>query len=402
MALQDLTPQLRTRLSRVERLVGVFVTVATLLLFAGFAYYVFHTAKSKGWFLVKVRYQTGVNSAEGLVAGAPVILMGKSVGKIVKVESNDPKAYYGLTVTFEVQEPSFGYIWTDSKVKVTSGLLNGRTLEITKGREDWAVPTVRGDSRATYERMLKNSFEKAWNEEIGRLFAAEKAKTGKAVISDDRKEILMQQARYNFQAYANSSEGRTNLYVHWDKEEQISLFFLDPVESQPVSDRLEQIANTVEKALPNFLALTNQLTTILNNAASATAKLDGLLSDVRPAALNLTRAAEELPRLAANVTQITENLTNGQGSLGEWILTSNLNAQIDQTFGGVHTVMGTANTNLLTLNQSLENLSQITSNLAVQVHANTNLLSGVYHLVIDADQMVQGLKQHWFLRSAFK
>src|SRR5580765_7357512 len=33
---QDLTPQLRTRLSRVERAVGIFVSVATLLLLAGF------------------------------------------------------------------------------------------------------------------------------------------------------------------------------------------------------------------------------------------------------------------------------------------------------------------------------------------------------------------------------
>jgi hypothetical protein len=36
MALQDLTPQLRTRLSRMERAVGWFVFVATALLLFGF------------------------------------------------------------------------------------------------------------------------------------------------------------------------------------------------------------------------------------------------------------------------------------------------------------------------------------------------------------------------------
>jgi hypothetical protein len=35
VGVQDLTPQLRTRLSRVERVVGVFVSLATLLLLAG-------------------------------------------------------------------------------------------------------------------------------------------------------------------------------------------------------------------------------------------------------------------------------------------------------------------------------------------------------------------------------
>ena len=49
MPVQDLTPQLRTRLSQVERAVGWFVLVATLLLLAGFAYYVYHTAERKGF-----------------------------------------------------------------------------------------------------------------------------------------------------------------------------------------------------------------------------------------------------------------------------------------------------------------------------------------------------------------
>ena len=66
MPLQDLTPQLRTRLSRLERLVGLFVTVATLLLLAGLGYYVYHLAERKGWFLEKLPYFTLVHDAAGL------------------------------------------------------------------------------------------------------------------------------------------------------------------------------------------------------------------------------------------------------------------------------------------------------------------------------------------------
>jgi hypothetical protein len=400
MALQDLTPQLRTRLGRVERMVGVFVGVATLLLVAGFAYYVYHTAQRKGWFLAKVKYQTGVNNAAGLTVGSPVMLMGFNAGKITKITPNNPWDFYGVTVDFEIMQPNFGYIWTDSKVKIVSGILGDRVLEISKGREDWAVPTVIGDNRTTFRSLSKPALDALRSEITNRLFTAELAKPGVTAISADRRDVLIQQTRYNLQAEAQSKQSETNgLYVPWN---EAGVFWLDPIEARPVGERVEEIADTVEKALPNFLALTNQLTAILNNAASATAKLDGLLSDVRPAALNLTKATEELPRLAQNFAQISENLTNGQGSLGDWILTDDLKTQIDQTFGGVQVVMGTANTNLVTLNQSLENLSQITANLATQVHANTNLLSGVYHLVIDADQMVQGLKQHWFLRGAFK
>ena len=66
MALQDLTPQLRTRLSRMERAVGWIVALAMALLAFGFVYYVYHTAENKGWFLTKAPYYTYANRATGL------------------------------------------------------------------------------------------------------------------------------------------------------------------------------------------------------------------------------------------------------------------------------------------------------------------------------------------------
>ena len=85
MALQDLTPQLRTRLSRMERAVGWFVALAMVLLVLGFAYYVYHTAESKGWFLTKAPYYTFTDRATGLKLGDPVMLMGLAVGQITRM-----------------------------------------------------------------------------------------------------------------------------------------------------------------------------------------------------------------------------------------------------------------------------------------------------------------------------
>ena len=65
-----------------------------------------------------------------------------------------------------------------------------------------------------------------------------------------------------------------------------------------------------------------------------------------------------------------------------------------------------ADTNLNQLTRevgaTLENLAGITSNLNVQVRGNSNLLGGISKTVIDADDLVQGLKRHWLLRSAFQ
>ena len=135
MPLQDLTPQLRTRLSRLERLVGLFVTVATLLLLAGLGYYVYHLAERKGWFLEKLPYFTLVHDAAGLKVGDPAKLMGFEVGDIIEITPQPPEdVYHNVYVRFRVKEPYFGYLWVDSRAKVASAdFLGKRFIEVTKG-----------------------------------------------------------------------------------------------------------------------------------------------------------------------------------------------------------------------------------------------------------------------------
>src|SRR5687768_15507989 len=140
MAVQDLTPQLRTRLSRVERVVGWFVILATALLLTGFGYYVHHVAKRKGWFLAKVPYFTYVRNAETLHVGDPVRLMGFDVGEITEIEPEAAQNAwartnnYNVVIQFRIKAPYYGYILSDSKVKVASAdLLGKRVLEVTRG-----------------------------------------------------------------------------------------------------------------------------------------------------------------------------------------------------------------------------------------------------------------------------
>ena len=98
MAIQDLTPQLRTRLQRVEKVVGLFVLVAVLALVAGFAYYVYHMAEQKGWFIQKCPYFTFVDGGEGLKVGDPVMLMGFEVGNITVITAQPPGAEHRVFV----------------------------------------------------------------------------------------------------------------------------------------------------------------------------------------------------------------------------------------------------------------------------------------------------------------
>src|SRR5512143_3596847 len=136
MALQDLTPQLRKRLSRMERAVGWFVALAMALLVFGFAYFVYHTAARKGWFLTKAPYYTFTDRATGLKVGDPVMLMGLTVGQITRMEPMPPEEFqHNIYVEFEIVAPNYGYLWTQgSRAKITpADLLGNRVLEVTKG-----------------------------------------------------------------------------------------------------------------------------------------------------------------------------------------------------------------------------------------------------------------------------
>ena len=107
MALQDLTPQLRTRLSRMERAVGWFVFLATALLLFGFGYYIYHTAERKGWFKIKAPFFTFVQSSEGLNVKDPVVMMGFQVGEITLIHALPPDDRHNVRVEFEVTRSLF-------------------------------------------------------------------------------------------------------------------------------------------------------------------------------------------------------------------------------------------------------------------------------------------------------
>lgn len=338
MALQDLTPQLRTRLMRVERIVGLFVAVATLLLIAGFAYYIYHTAERKGWFVEKAPYHTYVNSAEGLNLGDAVVLLGFKVGEITIIEAQPPGSWYKVFVGFDVRRPYDGYVWSDSKVKIASAdFLGHRQLEVTTGYagKPTAYPTTPPTVRIT--ELLVD----------GKKVPREKAPKG---------------------------------------------VFIEPLEEPALTERAEKLLTQVESAVPNILSLTNQLHSVLTNANTLVANLNQTVAQTQP--------------ILSNVTVITTNIRDPHGSLGTWLIPPDLYTNLNLTVGNVNTTVTNANTQLTMLATSLEqtliNLAAITSNLNTQVQSNDQILSEISSLVIETDDLVQGLKKHWLLRGVFK
>ena len=360
MALQDLTPQLRTRLSRMERGVGVFVLMATLLLLAGFAYYVYNTGQRKGWFITHAPYFTFVRSAAGLNEGDKVKLMGFDAGDITKITPMPPsEPEWNVYVEFRIRSPYFGYLWDDSRVKITSGdFLGNRYLEVTKGT----------NGHATYQVDGKESSELLPDSTITAIF-------------DERKT--------NYIALNRKFEKFDERKQEWIKA---SPYWLIAEESPALADRLESVISIVQKAMPGVLSLTNQLAETLAKSSALLARVNDTVAGVQP--------------LVTNFAAISERLRDPHGSLGEWLIPTNINSQLQTTLVSANATIRAADTNLnsvsANLNQTLFQLADITSNLNAQVQANSLMLTEISSLVVNADNLVQGLKRNWLLKSSFR
>jgi len=413
MALQDLTPQLRTRLSRMERAVGWFVLLATALLVFGFAYYAYSTAKRKGWFLTKAPYFTFTDRATGLKVGDPVMLMGFEVGQITRIDAQPPEDFYfNVYVEFEIKQPYYDYMWTiGSRAKIaTADFLGKRVVEVTKGTGGYPTYKFNPMRELTLDEAENLANAEAW--QLAEDVYVEKEKGPELVVpaltplvgtnlarlrDSGKSRIPAFDTREKHKFMTAVWEDKKGRYVKFiprnDPAAKVkaNLYWLPSDESPAVTERLEKLVDQVEQALPNFFGLTNQIVGVLSNTVNLTSNLNALAADARPAATNLAYISSQLRE---------------PGSLGEWMLGTNAHPLIGATFENVNTAITRADTNLAALVEnlarSLDNLAGITSNLNAQVQANTNILGSISKAVVDADDLVQGLKRHWLLRSAFR
>jgi hypothetical protein len=416
MPLQDLTPQLRTRLSRLERLVGWFVIIATLLLLFGLAYYVYQLAERKGWFRTKMHYFTFVRNATGLKIGDRVRLMGFDAGEIVQIEAQPPEdQYFNVYLQFIVYEPYYGYLWSDSRAKVgAADFLGNRFIEVTKGTNGaptYALREVREVTISDAFQLLGGTNQYIFSESIYDTNVNFFIRPGDALGNDaeTRAELQYLQAMnvQRIQVINVSLPQIDPPKWMWDSQagryKQIPPnnkgYWILSDESPALTERLENVVNTVERGLPDFLALTNKLSAVLTRADSIVSNTDAMLINAQPIVTNLSR--------------LSAQLNSGKGALGELLLPTNINEQLGLTLSNANTALvtarstlQTAETNLSTLSGqvllTLVNLANTTSNLHMQVDANTNLISSISQAIIHSDEFIQGLKRHWLLRSAFK
>lgn len=401
MAIQDLTPQLRTRLNRMERAVGWFLFLAMALLIFGFSYYIYKTAENRGWFKNKAKYFIFADSAKNLVPGTtPVELLGKNVGTVTRIEPMPARgegSEYNVYVEFEILEPYYGYVWTEgSQVTLTSDnpLTGNLVLDVSRGTNG-------------YNTYIAYPVKQMSLDEIQNSSARDNLRLGQDVYSGTNLLFKAWRPVTNLTGITNTdlwiidhSLQKARLTAVWNEKgrhyepltESTKPYELPTVQEVALTDRLEAMIGQVQDALPGILALTNKINAVLDNTATLTSNLNEVANNARPA--------------ASNLAVITANLRDPKGSLGDWLIPTNLNAELNSTLLNANVTITNADTNMVMLAESIEhslnNLADITSNLNQQVQSNSNILTQISDIVVNADQFVQGLKHFWLLRSAFK
>lgn len=405
MALQDLTPQLRTRLSRMERVVGWFVFLATALLLFGFGYYIYHTAERKGWFLIKADFFTYVRSSSGLNVGDPVVMMGFPVGDITLIHAMPPGDPHNVRVEFEVRDNYFRYVWAQgSYVKVNSAdFLGKRQIEVTRGTNGPAMCVTQPAFIKTIPELAQlvltetnrwQLYQDVFDENSNKVFGAY------TMLTPANLERLAQLnlASNSVCAYDNTIRA-SHVVASWHRPTHRYENFtpgsedvrLHAVETPPISDQLQAMVLEVQTALPGILSLTNKISTVLDSAANATSNLNLTL-------LSASHTLAAAQPVVTNLAVISAQLREPGGPLA-WALGPDGSGQMQGALTNMNSLLANTDTNLAAV---LIHLADITSNLNAQVQANTNLLGSLSKTVTDTDDFVQGLKRHWLLRSAFK
>jgi hypothetical protein len=409
MALQDLTPQLRTRLSRMERVVGWFVFLATALLLFGFGYYIYHTAERKGWFVIKAPFHTFIQSSAGLNVGDPVVMMGFPVGEITLIHVTDVGDPHNVLVQFEIRDKYFRYLWTGgSYVKVNSAdFLGKRQLEVTRATNGYAIVVTQPVSIHSLDEAKKLADASPGDWQLGQDVLDEKSNVVfhaydrvEAVLDESNAPLLAQCTIESNSIYVfNNKVNRKRIVASWDgRFHHYKIFkpgddtaWLRAVETPPISDQLQAMVSQAQAALPGILSLTNKISAVLDNTANATSNLNATIVAAQP--------------LLTNFADISAQLREPGGPVA-WALGTNGNGQLQGALTNLNSLLVDTDTNLNALSSgiglTLENVAGITSNLNVQVQANSNMLWGISKMVTDSDDFVQGLKRHWLLRSAFR
>ncbi len=364
MALQDLTPQLRTRLRKVEWVVVLFLGGAVVVALVGLGFFIKTTGDKRGWWVKQVPYYTYLRDGSSVKVGTPVKMLGFTIGEVVQIDTAPDDSWhrsegFNVFVRFLVRDPYQGYIFTDSKLKVSGmpiDIAGGNFLEVTRS-QGLGIPTTALATNGPGGRTLGVLWDKyAYN--LGRAEVTNFIRYD-PVTPDDKGYFLRTEV-------TGDLIGELTLLVPKIREAFAKPGGLgDLLFPTNLSSRFDRPGGLGEIMIPSNLGAA--LTVTLTNLNAQIGGIGSLVSNLDATVpVLLTNLNSTLPPL---VTQVNRQI-QGVGPL-----VSNLNTTLPGTLVEVERTLGTV---------------------------RSNTLPAVDGVLTNSSEFVGGLKRHWLFRGAFK
>lgn len=375
MALQDLTPQLRTRLRRVEWVVVLFLVGAVIVGLIGLGFFIKTTGDKRGWWVRQVPYYTYLRDGNSVKVGTPVKMLGFTIGEVVQIDTAPDDSWhrsegFNVFVRFLVRDPYHGYIFTDSKLKVSGmpiDIAGGNFLEITRS-QGLGIATTAPSTNATGGGALGVLWDKyAYN--LGRP----------DVTNFIRYDPVAEGAKGYFLRTEVTGDliGELTLLVPRIREAFTKPGGLgDLLFPTNLSARFDRPGGLGEILIPSNLnsALTVTLTNMNAQIGGIGTLVSNLDATVPPL---LTHLNSTLPPLLTELSRTVPPLVTqvNQQIQGVGPLVSNLNATLPGTLVEAERTLGAV---------------------------RSNTLPAVDGVLTNSSDFVGGLKRHWLFRGAFK
>jgi phospholipid/cholesterol/gamma-HCH transport system substrate-binding protein len=345
--------QMYFRIRHVDRYVGILVVLAVVLVVVALVF----LARGQQWFAKRSMYRVTFSRVQGLKPGTSVTISGMEVGQVKSLHLT-PQSKVELIL--DVLQKYGENIRQDSRATVAMALLGGKSVEITVGSP--GQPSLPEGSIIPSEEpkeitdLLKEIDFKTPLKKLDDALENLKSITQK--LNDPRGELFTLLKSVEF-VTAQLKNGQGN----------VGAILQDPKMHREIMASLESIRRSlsrVEEATQNASDFSRILPGAGEEVARAAKEVPEVLQDVKKAVSDLPPIMENVRKAASHAAMIAEDLRDIARD-GKVIA---------------------------------RDVKEITGSVQKGPPRIPDLMASTQETVEDADQLIQGLKNHWLLRGS--
>lgn len=332
------------RIKHIDRLAGIFVIFALIFILTTIVF----VARGQKWFSKRYPYLVIFDRVGGIKPGTDVTISGMEVGRVKSLRLNEERK---IEITLEVFADYKDYLRKDSSATVISGLLGGKTIEISPGSPD-QDPIQPGATIPSQEPRELTDFLKGLDfqsplkkaeatlSNLEALSAKLKDPQGELFALLKNIEFLSQQLR--------RGEGNLGAILQ-DK----------------------RIYNDLSATLTSLRHSAEHLEKTTANAALLSANLPKLTGDLEQYLKGIPKILEDLERTTARLPRVTEKIQKATEEIP--VIADNLK-------------------------EITKDVRAVTENLKKAAPEIPELVSASQESIEEAEKLLKTLRSHWLIR----